>query len=138
MGGNMYIFSQQFFSDLSQLLGGPAHFRYILQPVIAVALGVRDGRLDAKAGTPPYFLKLITSSRGQRREILRQGFNSITSPFLFAIALDMLVQFMILREVHLLAALLTGVILIALPYLVTRGLANKATTRKGRIHPASI
>lgn len=130
----MYIFSPQFFSDLTELLGGPAHFRYILQPIIAIALGIRDGRLDSRAHTPPYFLDLIRS-RGHRREIFREGFHSIVNPFWIAVAMDMIVQFMILRRVHIPSAILTGIFLIALPYLFARGLSNRVETHERSHRP---
>ena len=40
-------------------LAGPMSFRFMLQPTVAIILGFRDGRLDAKAGTPPLIFDLI-------------------------------------------------------------------------------
>ena len=41
---------------IARRLGGPAHLCFIIQPLIATALGIRDGVTDAKAGVPPYLL----------------------------------------------------------------------------------
>jgi hypothetical protein len=45
---------QVFFAHLLARLSGPGAFRFVLQPLVAVLLGIRDGRADAKAGRPPY------------------------------------------------------------------------------------
>ena len=51
--GGFYIFSREFLEDLPKRLFGPGRFRFLLQPAVAVALGVAAGRADARAGRHP-------------------------------------------------------------------------------------
>jgi hypothetical protein len=127
----MYVLSNQFLMNLSILAGGPAHLRYFIQPVIAIALGLRDGRVDARMATLPYFVAILTA-RGHRLEILKKGYRAIATPFFVAVILDAIVQWLILETIYPGGAILTGVFLIALPYLLARGLTNRVTTRKSR------
>ena len=36
-----------------ELITGPGTLRFVIQPVLAILLGIRDGRNDAKAGKTP-------------------------------------------------------------------------------------
>jgi hypothetical protein len=47
--GDLYLFSQQFFADILARLSGPGRLRFILQPTVAIVLGIRHGVLDARA-----------------------------------------------------------------------------------------
>ena len=40
----------RFLDDLAGRIGGPLTFRLVLQPIVAAALGIRDGLLDARNG----------------------------------------------------------------------------------------
>ncbi len=57
--GNPYLFTDQFFQDMAARLSGPGRFRFILQPLVAILLGARDGRKDVRAGNPPISLEII-------------------------------------------------------------------------------
>ena len=52
--GGFYLFSREFLVDLPKRLLGPGRFRFLLQPTMAIALGVAAGRADAEAGRAPY------------------------------------------------------------------------------------
>jgi len=45
-----------------ELISGPGNLRFVVQPLIAIVLAIRDGRNDAKAGTPPYLYELVFGS----------------------------------------------------------------------------
>jgi hypothetical protein len=47
--------------DLQAMLSGPGHMRFLIQPLVAVLLGLRDGKLDVEAGKPPFALSLWAS-----------------------------------------------------------------------------
>jgi tellurite resistance protein TehA-like permease len=118
------------------LLQGPGQLRFFIQPIVALVLGIRDGRLDARFGTPPYFLQLLTG-KGRRKETFQKGWKAITIPFLVAFAFDALLQIFVLGVFRPLSAAFAGVVLIALPYLVSRGLTNRLMRRRqGRIRRA--
>ena len=51
--GRVYLFSSQFLEELPQRFSGSGRLRFILQPLLAILLGVRGGMADAKAGNPP-------------------------------------------------------------------------------------
>ncbi len=115
---------------IEAVLGGPGRLRFILQPLAAILLGIRDGRLDAKAGRPPYIFAVV-AVREQRREGLTSGLKTLTRPLIVAILVDMVVQYLIFRSVHLWSALLVGALLIALPYAAARALTNRIVRRQG-------
>ena len=51
-----------------ELISGPGNLRFVVQPLIAIVLAIRDGRNDAKAGTPAYLYELVFGS-GRRAAI---------------------------------------------------------------------
>ena len=128
--GGFYLFSWQFFEDIPKRLTGPGRFRFVLQPAIATLLGIRDGRLDARAGRPPYLYNLLFY-QGQRRDLLWSGFNSVVNLVLMGILLDAIAQWLILGASYPGAALLIGPTLIALPYVLARALANRVVRLAG-------
>ena len=57
--GRVYVISRQFLEELPQRFTGPERLRFILQPMIAIVLGIRGGLADTKAGNPPYLFGLL-------------------------------------------------------------------------------
>lgn len=125
-----YLFTRQFFEDMLARLSGPGRFRFILQPSVALFLGIRDGVKDARAGSAPFLSALITQSR-RRLDLLRSAIGSIRDLVAIAIILDLISQFLIFREIRPGAALLLGPVLITLPYVVSRALANRIFRKRG-------
>ena len=113
---------------LEAMLSGPGRLRFLVQPLLAIALGIRDGRRDAAAGRPPYVLRVLLVN-ATRKEELMTGLQTLAKPLALAVVLDALVQFIIFRSVRLWHALLAGTILIALPYATARSLANRYVHR---------
>jgi hypothetical protein len=68
--GRVYIFSRQFLEELPRRFTGPGRLRFILQPILAIVLGIRGGLADSRAGNPPYLIGLLRSDV-PRRELLR-------------------------------------------------------------------
>jgi hypothetical protein len=128
--GGFYLFSQAFFEDLPKRLTGPGRFRFVLQPTIAILLGIRDGLLDARAGRPPYLYNLLFR-QGQRRELLRSSFDSVMNLVLMGILLDSIAQWLILGASYPGAAIVIGPVLIGIPYALARALTNRATRLRG-------
>ena len=116
---------------ISERITGPFHFRLIMQPLVAVIVGIKDGSKDAKGGNPPYIFEIFTNSKG-RLTILRNGFNSIFTPLLVGIVLDAIFQLIIFNKLRIIGAFLVGIILIGLPYSFSRGITNriKSSTSK--------
>jgi len=128
--GRVYLFSRQFLEELSQRFTGPGRFRFVLQPVIAILLGWRDGRADARAGRPAYLYELLVSG-GKRKEMVRSGWSTVRDLFAMGIMLDVVAQLLIYRRVHPGAALVIGPVLITLPYAMSRALTNRVVRRMG-------
>jgi hypothetical protein len=128
--GRVYLFSRQFLEELPQRFSGPGRFRFVLQPVMAILLGWRDGRADARAGRPPYLYGLLVS-REKRKELVRSGWSTVRDLFAMGIMLDMAAQFLIYGQVHPGAALVIGPVLITLPYAMSRALTNRVARRMG-------
>jgi hypothetical protein len=124
-----YLLSDAFFQDLPKRLKGPGRFRFIMQPAVAIFLGIRAGIADFRAGRPPYILGLITSGQG-RLALMKEAFLDVSTLVAVAILLDTASQFLILRSVFPGAALVVGPVLIAIPYSVSRALSNRWTARK--------
>ena len=122
--GGFYLFSQAFFEDLPKRLTGPGRFRFIFQPVFATLFGIRDGLGDSRAGRPPYLYGVLFRRR-HRRELLLSGFNSIVNLVLMGILLDSIAQWLILGASYPVAALVVGPVLITIPYVFARALANR-------------
>ena len=127
--GEPYLFSHLFFEDMLARLSGPGRLRFIVQPAIALFLGIRDGTKDAQSGSPP-FLAALLSKRTHKPTLLLSALASIRDLVAMAILVDVISQFLLFRNIHPAAALLLGPTLIAVPYATSRGLANRLA-RKG-------
>jgi len=113
------------FSDyLRMVLGGPGRLRFLIQPLAALLLGIRDGRRDAAAGEPPYVLALLFV-RDRRRYRVSTALTSIFAPLAIGIVMSLVVQHYVFGSVRLSYAFVYGIALIALPYVVARGLTNR-------------
>jgi hypothetical protein len=122
--GGFYVFTREFFEDLPRRLSGPGRFRFLLQPAVAVALGIGAGRADARAGRAPYLYALLLGG-ADRRDLLRDAYRSIAHLLLAGVLVDSVCQWLILGASYPGAALLVGPVLIAFPYAAARALANR-------------
>lgn len=125
--GEVYVFSKRFLEDIPRRLTGPGRFRFVLQPMLATLLGIRDGLTDARAGREPYVWTMIFGW-GARWEVMRTGLRSIANLLLMGILLDAVFQWVIFGVAHPGAAVVVGPVLIAGPYSVARALANRAAS----------
>jgi hypothetical protein len=129
--GRVYLFSRQFLEELPRRFSGPGRLRFILQPMLAILLGVRGGLADAKTGARPYLLGLLFDT-GRRRELLRSGSAAVSTLLAMGIILDVVFQLVLYREVHPGAALVIGPILICTPYALSRALTTRVARWLGR------
>ncbi len=114
----------RFFDNLVDRLNGPMKFRLVLQPAMAVILGVRGGIRDSRGGKPPYFWALFTDL-GHRAEMLKDGWKSIGRVFVFGIVMDVIYQLIVFRWVYPMEALFIALLLALVPYLLIRGPVNR-------------
>ena len=124
--GDPYLFTKQFFEHLAARLTGAGKFRFIVQPMVAVILGVRYGMKDVHANLPP-FLTMVAFHASHRGHALRTALADVRDLVAIAILLDILSQWLIFREIHPAAAIILGPVLITIPYSLARELANRIT-----------
>jgi len=117
-----------FINGLLERLHGPMSFRFILQPLVAFFFAIRDGRRDAREGRVPYFWALFRDA-GHRRDLLRSGWKSVGTVFIIAVVLDFVFQYLVFRDFRPVGALLAGLILAILPYLLLRGPVSRLMRR---------
>jgi len=122
--GGFYLFSREFLEDIPNRLTGPGRFRFILQPVVAIILGIRSGLNDARAGRPAYLYGVLFH-RGLRRELVKSGFESVVNLLLMGILLDSIFQWVLFGASYPGAALVVGPTLIVAPYSIARALSNR-------------
>jgi hypothetical protein len=129
--GGVYLFSRDFIEDIPKRLVGPGRFRFILQPLVAIILGIRNGLADARAGRPPYLYGVLFH-RDLRKELARTGFATVANLLLMGILMDSVCQWLILGTSYPGAALVVGPVLIVGPYGVARALSNRLARAGGK------
>ena len=134
--GGFYLFSLSFFEDIPKRLTGPGRFRFILQPLMAIILGIRSGLADARVGNPPYLYGVFFHS-DRRSELLRSGLETVINLLLMGILMDAIFQWVILGASYPGAALVVGPVLIMGPYALARALSNRTVRSRVDKHPAS-
>jgi hypothetical protein len=134
--GGFYLFSSAFFTDIPKRLSGPGRFRFVLQPLIAVILGIRAGLADARAGRPPYLYGILFH-RHLRGELVASGFKTVVNLLLMGILMDSVFQWIILGASYPGAAFVVGPTLIVLPYTTARALANRLARSRADSGPMS-
>lgn len=110
----------RFWNDMVGRLDGPLHFRFILQPLMALIFATRDGIKDAHLGRPAFLWSLFTEP-AFRRERIRDGWKSVGRIFFLGLAMDLAYQLIEFRTVRPVEMLLTAVLLAIVPYVLLRG-----------------
>ena len=118
----------RFFGNLVERVTGPLHFRLILQPLVAIYLATRDGLKDARLGRPIYGWSVLFN-RGERAELVRQGWGRIAKVFIMAVAIDCIYQIIAEKWIYIGEALVVAAILAVVPYLLIRGPINRLARR---------
>jgi hypothetical protein len=108
---------------------GPLAFRFLMQPLMAVILAIRDGRRDAREGRSPFGWALLTHV-GHRRDLLLSGWRSVGSVMIVAALVDIVFQLMVFGGFRPGAGLVAAVLLGALPYILMRGPVNRFMSRR--------
>jgi len=111
-----------------ELLSGPGNLRFVVQPLIAILLAIRDGRNDAKSGTPAFLAEMVSGS-GPRGATLKVSMKATLMPFSVAVILDSILQIVIFDVWRLQWALVVGLFLVGIPYVVVRSISNSLFSR---------
>jgi hypothetical protein len=105
-------------------LTGKALFRLIVQSAMAIFVGVKMGRQDAREGRLPFLQRLCTEAEG-RGSLFNDSMKRVLLPFAIAMVIEAVVEFMLLRTIHPLAVLLVGGLSVWLPFVLTRDLTDR-------------
>jgi hypothetical protein len=119
----------EIFSYLQSAITGPGRFRFVVQPLVAILLGIRDGRIDVRLGLPAYGLQVVRAGLGRSR-ILKQGVRQIIVPLCIGFLLDVIIRAIMGYGFRPVASALVGIFLIGLPYILARGITNRVTARQ--------
>jgi hypothetical protein len=126
-----------FWEGMRETIEGRGQLRLILQPTIALILGIRMGIADAKSNKQPFLMHLVVTG-DHRAKIVRDALMKVIIPFTLAIVLDGVLQYLTLGYVRPLAAVVMGLALIAVPFAVARSLTNRIYRRRHPTqHPAA-
>jgi hypothetical protein len=120
-------------SQLAARVSGPMKFRMVLQPAMAAFFAIRSGLADARSRKPPYFWGLL-SDPVERKEMLKDGWMSISRVFILALVLDIIYQLIVLHFIYVGEVFIVAFILAILPYLILRGLVTRVARRNGLRH----
>jgi hypothetical protein len=110
--------------NLLARLDGPYHFRFVVQPSMAIFFATVDGIADAKNGKPAYFWALL-SARNSRKELVKDGWQSVGKIFIVALILDVVYQLEVHSTVYPGETLIVAFALAIVPYVVLRGPINR-------------
>ena len=126
-----------FFATIARdLSSGKGQIRLIVQPIMAMLLGVRVGVRDAKLGKAPFFLRLVRSKEERHRDVFRESLRDGALPICVAVIVDGILQRLTLGYIRPVAALVVGALLAWVPFVVVRALANRAWRRRQRLRTA--
>jgi len=120
----MENFWQRIVDDFFGRFDGPLHFRFILQPLMAIIFAVIDGIKDAKIGKPAYFWTIMFSP-GQRKEFLKDGWKHVGKIFILAVILDVVYQLKVFHRIYPGEILIVALVLAIVPYVLLRGPVNR-------------
>lgn len=110
--------------NLAARLDGPLHFRFVLQPLMSIVIAIRDGLRDARNGDRAYLWSIVIDS-DKRPASLRAGAKSVARLFVLAFGVDVIYQIAAFRKFYPTEALITALLLAAVPYVLLRGPVNR-------------
>ena len=110
-------------------------FRFILQPAMALIAATHDGVKDARTGRSLYFWTVLYDPQ-KRIARLREGLNATARIILLAVGMDVIYQITVLQTFYPVEALLIGLQLAFVPYVLMRGPAARVARWWCRDAPA--
>ena len=111
---------------------GPMAFRFLIQPVMAAILAIRDGIRDGRTGAAPLLLTMILPS-GQRNAAWIEGIRATSRILILAAVLDVIYQAFVYHTFYPGETVIVAVVLGFLPYVLLRGPVSRIfRMRRGR------
>ena len=133
--GATWVDLQRIWTNLINRPSEPMAFRFILQPAMALIAAIHDGVKDARTGRSPYFWTLLRNPQ-KRVARLREGLNATARIILLAVGMDVIYQITVFNTFYPGEALLIGLQLAFVPYLLMRGPVARIARRRFRDLPA--
>ena len=112
--------AEQFWHDLVERPDGPMRFRFLLQPLMAAIVAIRDGLEDARSARSPYFATVLGHPR-ERAGRLREGLNATARIIALGLVMDVIYQAIVFKTFYPDQALVVALVLAFVPYLIVRG-----------------
>jgi hypothetical protein len=112
------------------MVGGRGTLRFFIQPALAVLLGVIHGIRDHRRGRAPYLIGLV-HARGRRFAEVGKGLREILVPLCVAAIFSYVFQYVNRSRISFAYGLLYAVLFVAIPYFITRALANRVAGASG-------
>ena len=103
-------------------------FRFILQPLMAAIVAIRDGLNDARTGNEPYFWTMVDNPRERTRR-LDEGLNATARIILLGLVMDAIYQGIVLRRFYPAEAVIVALLFAFVPYVIMRGPATRMALR---------
>lgn len=120
----LFVDLTRFWNEILARPEGPLAFRFVLQPIVALSLAIRDGIRDAKSGRTPYIWTIVRVP-AERRARLRDGWHATLRVVVVAALVDIIYQIIVLKAVRPLETVCVALVLAYLPYLLARGPAAR-------------
>lgn len=110
--------------DLLDRPAGPLSGRFLVQPLVAMLLALRDGVRDGNGEGPTFLIALVTGAR-PRADLLREAYGAIGRILIVALILDVAYQVGVLGAFYPLEALIVAFVFAFLPYAIARGVVSR-------------
>ena len=110
---------EQFWHDLIERPDGPMRFRFVLQPLMATIVAIRDGLKDARSGRSPYFGTVLRNPQ-ERIGRLREGLDATARIIALGLVMDVIYQAVVFRTFYPDQALVVALVLAFVPYVIVR------------------
>jgi hypothetical protein len=123
-----YDVSVRFWDELISRPSGPLAFRFILQPVMASILAVRDGIKDAHNNRSPYLWTILYDAN-RRSGRIHEGVAAVARVLILGVVMDLIYQVIELHGFRPVETIIVAVVLAFLPYLIVRGPAERIARR---------
>src|SRR5215468_8031125 len=117
---------EQFWHDLIERPDGPLRFRFVLQPLMATIVAIRDGRKDARSGRSPYFQAVLGNPQ-ERIGRLREGLNATARIIALGLVMDVIYQAIVFKTFYSDQALVVALVLAFVPYVIIRDVTARVS-----------
>ncbi len=126
-GVSIEIF-KRIWHQLVERTDAPMRFRFILQPLMAAIVAIRDGCNDARTGRSPFIPTMLYKPR-ERTERLREALNATARIILLGLVMDAIYQVIVLKRFYPAEAVIVALLFAFVPYVIMRGPAARIARR---------